>query len=380
MRRVLSMVLLLLAAACAPLAERPASTISPSMAAQAADVGQRVAAWHIAHSKDDSIATRWASEVRNQHSWVQGAGYTGLLRWARISGSPTARNATLAWARANKFELGPRKYHADDHTVGQVYLKLREMGLAGDEALAPTKAKFDSILASPPTGDLAMTDGGRDCSDRWCWSDALFMAPPVWEALSKATGDPRYAAFSDREFWATTDFLFDKQEGLYYRDSRFITRKGPAGEKIFWSRGNGWVAGGIINLLEVMPANAPERRRYEDLLRAMATGIKRSQKPDGYWTPSLAAPSGVPEISGSAFFVYALQRGIDLNVLPAAEYAPVVQRGWAAIVRHVGPDGRVGSVQQIGDAPDEVKPDSTQLYGSGAVLLAASALVQAGNK
>ena len=370
----------LLIAACAPMSP-PVRTASQSLLAdQAQDIGTRVAAWHIAHSKDDSIATRWASEVRNQRSWVQGAGYTGLLRWARISGSPTARDATLAWARANNFELGPRKYHADDHTVGQVYLKLREMGLAGDEALAPTKRTFDSILASQPTGDLAMADGGPDCSDRWCWSDALFMAPPVWVALSRATGDPRYAAFSDKEFWATTDFLFDKQEGLYYRDSRFITRKGTAGEKIFWSRGNGWVAGGIVNLLEVMPANAPERRRYEDLLRAMAVGMKRSQKPEGHWTPSLVAPSGVPEISGTAFFVYALQRGIDLGIIPAAEYAPVVQRGWAAIVRHVGPDGRVGSVQQIGDAPDAVKPESTQLYGSGAVLLAASALIEAGRR
>lgn len=370
--------LFLMLAACAP-TSRPAATVPLAVAAQAQDIGNRVAAWHIAHARDESIATRYPNEVRNQRSWVQGAGHIGLLRWARVSGSPTARDATLAWARANNFELGPRKYHADDHTVGQVYLKLREMGLTGDEALVPIKRTFDSILANPSTVSLEMTEGGN-CFDRWCWSDALFMAPPAFVALTKATGDPRYAAFSDKEFWATTDYLFDRQEGLYYRDGRFLTRKGIAGEKIFWSRGNGWVAGGIVNLLEGMPADAPERRRYEDLLRAMAVGIKRSQKPEGHWTPSLIAPSGVPEISGSAFFVYALQRGIDLGILPAAEYAPVVQRGWAAIVRHVGPDGRVGSVQQIGDAPDAVKPESTQLYGSGAVLLAASALMEAGRR
>lgn len=372
--------LLLMLAACAPNLSRPAATPTPSMARQAEDIGTRVAAWHIAHAKDETIATRYPNEVRDQRSWVQGAGYIGLLRWARISGSPTARDAVIAWARANNFELGPRLYHADDHTVGQVYLGLRKMGLAGDEALAPTKRQFDAILAKPSSVGLPMTESGPGCFDRWCWSDALFMAPPVWVALSNATGDPRYAAFSDREFWATTDFLFDRQEGLYFRDSRFITRTGTAGEKIFWSRGNGWVAAGIVNLLEEMPRDAAGRARYEDLLRAMAVGIKNSQKPEGHWTPSLLAPAGVPEISGSAFFVYALQRGIDTGVLSAAEYAPVVQRGWAAIVRHVGPDGRVGSVQQIGDAPDEVKPDSTQLYGSGAVLLAASALMESGRQ
>jgi rhamnogalacturonyl hydrolase YesR len=369
-----------LLAACAAPTSRPTASIAPAVVEQARDVGSRVAAWHIAHARDESIATRYPNEVRDQHSWVQGAGYIGILRWARISGSPAARNAVLAWARGNQFKLGRRPYHADDHTVGQVYLGLREMGLAGDEALAPTKAAFDAILAKPSTVSLTMVDSGPGCFDRWCWSDALFMAPPAWVAMTRATGDPRYASFSHREFWATTDFLFDKQEGLYYRDSRFITRKGPAGEKIFWSRGNGWVAAGLIHVLELLPQNAPERPRYEQLLRDMAAGVKRGQKPEGHWTPSLVAPDGVPEISGSAFFVYALQRGIDLGILPAAEYGPVVQRGWAAIVRHVAPDGRVGSVQQIGDAPDEVKPESTQLSGSGAVLLAASAMLQSGKR
>lgn len=376
MRLFVTLVALALAA-CAPLEPPVRNAAQTLLAAEAQEIGTRVAGWHIAHAKDESIATRYPQEVRNQRSWVQGAGYVGLLRWARISGSPAARDAVLAWARANNFELGPRTYHADDHTVGQVYLGLRQMGLAGDEALVPTKRVFDAILAKPSTVSLAFTEDGK-CLDRWCWSDALFMAAPTLVGLTRATGDPRYAAFSDKEFWAATDYLFDKQDGLYFRDSRFFDRKGTAGEKIFWSRGNGWVAGGIVNLLEFMPANAPERRRYEDLLRSMAKGIKRAQKAEGYWTPSLLAPTGVPEISGTAFFVYALQRGINLGLLPADEYAPVVQRGWAAIVRRVGPDGRVGSVQQIGDAPDEVKPDSTQLYGSGAVLLAASALLEAG--
>jgi rhamnogalacturonyl hydrolase YesR len=354
----------------------PAATISPVVAAQAEDIGNRVAAWHIAHAHDDSIATKHAEEVRNQRSWVQGAGYVGLLRWARVSGSAPARDAVLAWGRANQFGLGPRPYHADDHTVAQVYLTLHAMGLVGPEAIAPTKAKFDAILANPPTVSLSMTEGSPGCFDRWCWSDALFMSPPAWLALSQATGDPRYWAYADREYWATTDFLFDRQSGLYFRDSRFIAQRGPSGEKIFWSRGNGWVAAGLVNMLEMMPANARERPRYEQLLRDFAAGIKQAQKPGGYWTPSLLAPTGVPEMSGTAFFVYALQRGIDLGLLPADQYAPVVQRGWASIVEHVGPDGRVGSVQQIGDAPDDVKPDSTQLYGSGAVLLAASALIE----
>lgn len=48
--------------------------------------------------------------------------------------------------------------------------------------------------------------------------------------------------------------------------------------------------------------------------------------------------------------------------------------GWAALSRAVGPDGRLGWVQQVGYAPDRVSAEDTQLYGVGAYLMAVSEL------
>ena len=45
---------------------------------------------------------------------------------------------------------------------------------------------------------------------------------------------------------------------------------------------------------------------------------------------------------------------------------------WAALDRAVQPDGRLGWVQQVGYAPDQVLASATQLYGVGAYLMAAS--------
>jgi rhamnogalacturonyl hydrolase YesR len=79
------------------------------------------------------------------------------------------------------------------------------------------------------------------------------MSPPAWVELSRQTGDPRYAEFALKEFWAATDFLFDPVEKLYFRDSRFFERRDDQGRKLFWSRGNGWVFAGIANLLDSLP-------------------------------------------------------------------------------------------------------------------------------
>jgi len=215
--------------------------------------------------------------------------------------------------------------------------------------------------------------GEPPCQTRWCWSDALFMGPAAWTELSLATGDPRYAAYGDHEFWAATDYLFDPREGLFFRDSRYFDRRDAQGRKIFWSRGNGWVIAGLVNVLKSLPAKHPSRPRYEALLQQMATTLVRVQKPDGFWSPSLLAPEGSPpESSGTAFFVYGLAYGVNTGLLKGPEYRQAAERGWTALASSVLPDGKLGWVQQVGYAPEDVLPDDTQLYGVGAFLLAAS--------
>jgi rhamnogalacturonyl hydrolase YesR len=177
------------------------------------------------------------------------------------------------------------------------------------------------------------------------------------------------------EFWATTDFLYDPAEKLFFRDSRFFERRDAEGRKQFWSRGNGWVFAGIANLLDSLANDDPHRPRIEALFRDMAARLKSLQKPDGYWPPSLLAPeNSPPETSGTGFHVYGLAWGVKHGLLDAAEYRPAIDQGWAALTRAVAKDGRLGWVQQVSDRPDAVAEGDTQFYGTGAFLLAASAV------
>jgi rhamnogalacturonyl hydrolase YesR len=339
-------------------------------------VADAVAGWQFSHLDDLSYITKHRSEAEMKRGWVQGAMYVGVFRWARTSGSADLFDKVHLWAEGNQYRLGDRLYHADDHAVARTYIALRKAGLADDRALVSVRAYFDAILAAPATNDLRFDQPGSPLqpTDRWSWCDALFMSPPAWFELSALTGDPRYREFANKEFWATTDYLFDKQAGLFYRDSRFIGKPGAAGEKLFWGRGNGWVMGGLVALLEAMPSDYPDRPRYEALFTQMARSLKNAQNARGYWSSSILAPNAPPEMSGTAFFVYALQRGIDMHLLPAKDYAPVVERAWTALLGAVQPDGRIAYVQQIGDSPEAVAFEDSELYGTGAFLLAASAL------
>jgi rhamnogalacturonyl hydrolase YesR len=201
------------------------------------------------------------------------------------------------------------------------------------------------------------------------------MSPPAWVEMTRQTGDSRYAEYALQEFWATTDFLYDPAEQLYFRDSRFFERRDAQGRKQFWSRGNGWVFAGIANILEALPPDHPQRAPLEKLFRTMAVRLKSLQKSDGYWAPSLLAPeNSPPETSGTGFHVYGLAWGVKHGLLDAEEYTPAIERGWDALTRAVAKDGRLGWVQQVSNRPDAVAEGDTQFYGVGAFLLAAGAV------
>ena len=135
-------------------------------------------------------------------------------------------------------------------------------------AFTPTRNRLDYVLAHPVTEAVAHgtkpTTPGVTVSDRWSWCDALYMAPPTLARLFALTGDQKYLEFLDREFRYTYDRLYDPIDHLFFRDATFFDKKTPAGQKIFWSRGNGWVCGGLALTLEHLPADHPTRGFYEN--------------------------------------------------------------------------------------------------------------------
>lgn len=364
---ILSVAALLAAGASA---ETPAQTVA---------LMSKVADWQLAHLDTTHVSTG-PNDQASQLGWVYGAYYIGMTTFADHTSDAKYANAVLEQGRRQNWSLEARPFHADDYVIGQTWVWAYER--TGDpKTIASVKARLDAIAAAAPKVSLAYGSNPPPnvesaCQLRWCWADALFMGPPTWAELSRATKDPKYLAYADAEYWTTVDFLFDKQENLFARDERFFTRCGSHGEKVFWSRGNGWVYAGLARMLQLLPADHPSRPRYEALFRKMSERIVTLQKPDGYWPVSLLGPreGTPPETSGTGFHTFGLAYGVKAGLLPEPRFRDAAEHGWSALKAAVQPDGKLGWVQQIGVAPDVVSADDTQLYGVGAFLLAGSAM------
>ncbi len=328
---------------------------------------KRVADWQIEHFKDTYSSRK---EPHHPLAWTNGALYVGMVKWADMADDDTYWEWMKKIGEDNNWMLHDRKYHADDHTVGQMYCELYRK--CGDkEMIAPTIEQFDFIMYHPSKSVMNWKTPFHQ--DRWNWCDALFMSPPVWAKLYTITGEQKYLDFMVAEFKATTDFLFDKKENLYYRDESYMGKL-DNGTKIFWSRGNGWVFAGLANILAELNPSSKEYKYFVKIYKKMAKKLKELQTPNGHWAMSLLGQDfyPTPETSGSSFFTFGLAYGINKGILDYNTYEPVVRKAWKAMTNCITEDGMLGYVQPIGAAPGEAWPDKSEVYGTGAFLSAGS--------
>ncbi|WP_282123717.1 glycoside hydrolase family 88 protein [Algibacter mikhailovii] len=306
-------------------------------------------------------------EKHHELDWTNAALYAGMYELSQISNYPQYTNWLIQIGHRNKWQLGERVYHADDDAVGQLYLSLyQNVRLKHIVDKLPLQSRFDSIMQSKKGGDY-----------QWDWCDALFMAPPVWARLSKVTKDSTYLEYMDKQYHMTYDELWDKENRLFYRDKSYFDKKEKNGKKIFWSRGNGWVFGGLALMIPDLPEDWKGRAFYETMFKEIAETVKSRQRADGTWSAGLLGDErDYPNIetSGSSFFAFGIAWGINNGLLDKVTYEPVLFKAWDALKQCVNADGMLGYVQPIGAAPGLSFKDYTEVYGIGAFLAAGTEL------
>ena len=338
---------------------------------------KRVADWQIANPNKEA--------EHDDLDWTHAALYMGMLDWAELAEKEDSDDSYYQWllhiGQRNHFQVGKWMYHADFIAVGQPFIDLY-IKYGNKKMIAPVMARANWVVENPAKTTLKLDYRKLETLDRWSWCDALFMAPPVYAKLYALTKKKKYLYFLNKEYKATYDYLYDKEERLFYRDRRYFDKHEANGKKVFWGRGNGWVLGGLVKILQALPGDEPSRTFYHNLFVTLATRMAGLQSPDGYWHASLLDPVSYPspETSATGFIVYALAYGVNMGLLNKTTFMPVIEKGWKALVAAVDSDGKLGYVQPIGADPRKVTRNMTEVYGVGAFLLSGCQIYKMADK
>ena len=330
-------------------------------------------------------------EKYTRTNWQFASYYIGVMKAFKVTGNKYYLNFLYKVGKDHNWESQPDMYHADKIAIGQIYIDLYQQKRE-EVMIKNIKWILDAnLLRSNPKPDVRYKDNPYK-HEWWSWCEALFMAPPTFAKMYQITRDAKYLDYAIDHWLITTDYLWDKKENLIYRDDRYFDLRTKSGKKIFWSRGNGWVIGGLVHMLEIIPKNHPKRLLLVDQFQKMCYRLLDLQERtgDGLWRSNLLDPGifaylnregnkfiqtaelDIPENSGSAFFCYGFAWGINNGLLDRDLFEKPMVKAWKELTQYVNKQGRLGYVQPVGKDPKPYDKDSWHEFGTGAFLLAAS--------
>lgn len=239
-------------------------------------------------------------------------------------------------------------YSLDDIQLGVVLFELHDS--TGEERYLKAAGFLRDRLRQYPR----TPEGGFWHSDRLTnqmWIDGLYMAQPFYAAYAKRFNEP--ADFDDitNQFRLVTQHAYDPKTGLLYQgwdESKSMpwADKETGLSPSFWSRAIGWYMMALVDALDDMPANSPQRAELTGYFQQAAQGILKYQDAQtGVWwevTDQGARADNYLEATASSMFVYALAKGINRGYLPVSE-TPAVHAAYQGLIRQfvrVSPDDK----------------------------------------
>jgi len=363
--------ILLIALATHVFAGNPKKKIAGYTKSEILKIADDVAQWEL--KKEVVLSDGYGG---NKNGWVMAPFWAGLMDLHKFTRDVKYYKIIEDFGNSIQWEPGAHPYDANAHCISATFCDMYEF--SGDEKMV-AKARF---MADMPINrrhePTVKFKGNSYWIEWWTWCDALFMAPPTYARLGAVLKNKKYTDYMSENWWRTSDYLYNKKDSLFFRDDTFFEFKEPNGEHRYWSRGNGWVIGGLCRVMDYLPEDYPTRERFENQFAEMAIKLASIQTEEGYWSTSLLDYNTFPgkETSGTAFFCYALAWGVNNGLLDKKEFMPYIEKAWKSLTDAVHEDGMLGYVQKIGHEPGSASPDDEQSYGAGAFLLAAVELLK----
>lgn len=173
------------------------------------------------------------------------------------------------------------------------------------------------------------------------WLDGLYMGQPFRSEYLHLMGISNEWDDVANQFIWMAEGARDPKTGLMYhgfdesRVQRWANPKTGQSPEL-WSRAMGWYLLGLVDVLELFPANHPQQPRLVQLFNELATALQQFQDPQsGVWwqiTDKAFQQDNYLESSASSMFVAALFKGVRLGYLPES-FLATAKKGYAGILK-----------------------------------------------
>ena len=271
--------------------------------------------------------------------------------------------------------------HNIDHLNNGKLLLLLYRVTGEEKYLKASTLLRDQLRTHPRT-----TQGGfwhKEVYPWQMWLDGLYMGQPFYAEYSYITHDD--TAFNDitRQFILMERNSIDTKTGLLYHGWDESKKQKWANPQTgtspnFWGRSVGWYAMALVDALDYIPEDHPQRRELIAILNRLSTAVLKVQDPkNGLWYDVLdkrGSTGNYVEASASSMIVYALAKGARKGYLPQS-IMKSVKKGYDGIIKQfieTDANGQVnlkGTVSVSGLGGNPYRDGSYEYYLSEPVIV-----------
>lgn len=204
------------------------------------------------------------------------------------------------------------------------------------------------------------------------WIDDMYMITLVQTQAYRATGDLKYIERAANEMVVYLDSL-QRPNGLFYH---------APDVPFFWSRGNGWMAAGMSELLSSLPNNNPNRARIMEGYRKMMQSLLKYQAENGTWRQLIDEPESWSETSGTGMFAFAMITGVKKGWLDEKIYGAAARKAWLGLITYIDENDEIREVCEGTNKKNDRqyyfdrKRNVGDLHGQAPLLWCVSALLR----
>jgi len=209
------------------------------------------------------------------------------------------------------------------------------------------------------------------------WLDGLYMASPFLAQYASRFNEKGLYDEVAHQILTVAKHTYDQKTGLYYHgwdESRKQKWSNPqtGTSPNFWSRSMGWFMMAMVDVLDYLPANHPQRTEIKNILLKLSQTLDKYRDPKtGMWyqvTDKPGEAGNYVESSGSAMFLYSWVKGAQKGYLPKS-FGEKGAKGYDQFVKQFikeNPDGSISltdacSVAGLGGSP-RYRDGSYQYY------------------
>ena len=188
--------------------------------------------------------------------------------------------------------------------------------------------KAIDLLYSQMQSHPRTTDGGfwhKKVYPHQMWLDGLYMGTPFLAEYAFRNNMPTVFDDVTHQILTMAKHSYDPKTGLYYhgwdesRQQRWSNQQTGTSPN-FWSRSIGWYMMAMVDALDFIPANHPERQQVIRILNNLTKALLNYRDPkSGMWyqvTDKVGEKGNYIESTGSAMFVYTIVKGAQKGYLP----------------------------------------------------------------